>query len=228
MPSVIVSRPGGRGPWILAATLVVSGWIGCSAKVEQEVYEQDMAELRGELVDLDARVVSNTDGVARNEAALAELRSDLQALEQEFEAKITEIENGLRFAMPVHFEFDRYDVRPVDEPLLDRFASVVLRHYPGSMVTVEGFADPAGSAAYNEWLSEQRAGTVADYLTSRGGLDPSNVRTAAYGEQRQVIEGAQGPGREGLENRRVTFVIEFGGEMQPLERQVAEGATTAS
>lgn len=228
MRSVMVSRSGVRSLPILAATLVASGWLGCSAKVEQDVYEQDMAELRGELESLDARVASNSEGISANQGELAELRQDLRALEQEFQAKITEIEDGLRFAMPVHFEFDRSEIRPIDEPALDRFASVVTRYYPGSTVTVEGFADPAGSAAYNQWLSEQRAETVADYLTSRGGLDPSSVRTAAYGESRQVIEGAQGPGREGLENRRVTFVVEFGGEMQPLERQVAEGASVSS
>jgi hypothetical protein len=35
------------------------------------------------------------------------------------------------------------------------------------------------------------------------------MRTVGYGENRQVIPGAQGPGDAGLENRRVAFVIEF-------------------
>lgn len=217
-----------RGRMVLGATIVAVGTVGCSAKVEQEVFDREMASIRQELDELDGRVADNRDGIAGNAAGLAELRRDLQALEQEFEAKITEIENGLRFAMPVHFEFDRFDIRSVDRPTLDRFAAVVKKHYPGSRVTVEGFADPAGSAAYNEWLSGQRAETVAAYLTGPGGLDAEAVRTAAYGESRQVVEGAQGPGREGLENRRVTFVIEFGGEGQPLlEPRVAESASAS-
>lgn len=231
MRSLSVSRSGRGSLAVVAATLVASGWIGCSAKVEQEVFDREMATIREELDDLDSRVTDNRDAIDSNEATVAALRADLEALAQEFEgvaAKVTELENGLRFAMPVHFEFDRYDIRPVDEPLLDRFASVVGEHYAGATVTVEGFADPAGSEGYNQWLSQQRAETVARYLTERGGLDAGNVRTAAYGETRQVIEGAQGPGREGLENRRVTFVIEFGGELQPMERQVAEGVASST
>ncbi|MGH7539854.1 MAG: OmpA family protein [Gemmatimonadota bacterium] len=214
-------------PVILSAAFLASGWVACSAKVKQDVYEQDMAELQGEFDGLDSRISENSGRITANETSIAELRQDLRALEEEFQTRITEIENGLHFAMPVHFEFDRAEIRPADQPALDGFASVVTKHYPGSMVTVEGFADPAGSVEYNDWLSEQRAQNVAAYLTEQGGLDPANVRTAAYGERRLVIPGAEGPGRQGLENRRVTFVIEFGGEMQPLESTVA-GTSGAS
>lgn len=191
---------------------------GCAAKVKQDVFDQTIAELRGDIEDLDGRVTGNSDRIATNEEMLASLRSDLEALAAEFDelqVSITEIEDGLRFAMPVHFEFDRAEVRPSDTPALDRFARVAERYYPAAVITVEGFADPAGSAAYNLRLSERRAQNVADYLTTRGGLDASGIKIAAYGEasDRQVVPGAQGPGLAGIENRRVTFVIELGGEM---------------
>jgi len=117
--------------------------------------------------------------------------------------------------MPIHFEFDRADVRSVDEPKLERFAHVASKYYPAAIITVEGFADPSGSAAYNKWLSGQRAQNVADYLTTEAGLDASGIKTAAYGEDRLVIPGAAGPGPEGMENRRVTFVIEMAQEGRP-------------
>ena len=75
----------------------------------------------------------------------------------------------MRVHTTIHFEFDRADVRSVDEPKLDRFAQVTSKYYPAAIVTVEGFADPAGSAAYNKWLSGQRAENVATYLRSARG-----------------------------------------------------------
>lgn len=204
---------------------------GCAAKVRQDVFDQTIADLRGDLTELDSRVSDNDARIAQHEEALAALRSDLETLAADFgelQAQITEIENGLRFAMPVHFEFDRAEIRPVDRPALDRFAEVAGRYYPAAVVTVEGFADPAGSVAYNMQLSERRARNVARYLSEEGGLDSSSIRVAAYGEDRQVIPGAQGPGRRGLENRRVTFVIEFGGELQKMEETVASTGSTGA
>lgn len=195
---------------------VVLATTACSAKVRQDDFEQTVAELRGEMSEIDARVANNSTAIAENEVLIGELRSDLERLTLEFadmQAMIVELEDGLRFVTPVHFDFDRADIRPQDRPLLDRFAEVIDQHYPSAVITVEGFADPAGSAAYNRALSERRARNVAGYLTEQGGLNPEDVRIAAYGEDRQVVPGAQGPGRQGLENRRVTFVIEFGGAL---------------
>ncbi len=124
---------------------------------------------------------------------------------------MSEFEDGIRFATPVHFDFDSAEIRPEDVELLDRFAGVVSGYYSNSLVTVEGFADPAGSTSYNLSLSQARAETVASYLASSGSLDGESVRAVGYGETRPVIPGAKGPGDEGLENRRVSFVIDFGG-----------------
>lgn len=212
---------------LLAAVTLTGATLGCAAKVKQDVFDETIADLRGDIDELDGRVADNSDRIASNERVLASLRGDLEDLAAEFDdmqASITELEDGLRFAMPVHFEFDRADIRPSDEPLLDRFARIAERYYPAAVITVEGFADPAGSVAYNLDLSERRAHNVADYLTSRGGLDPAGVKTAAYGEaeDRQVIPGAQGPGLEGMENRRVTFVIELSRERAQTVAAIGE------
>lgn len=210
---------------ITLSTLVFFiGSVGCAAKVNQDVFDQEIASIRGDISDLDTRVTGNTDRIDSVEGQIVALRQDLEALQAEFgelETQITEIEDGLRFAMPVHFEFDRADIRPADRPLLERFARVVSGYYEDALITVEGFADPAGPAAYNLDLSERRAQSVADFLTREGGLDPAGIRTVAYGEDRQVVPGAQGPGRAGLENRRVAFVIDFGGELQGVSETVA-------
>ena len=196
----------------LAAALIAASTVGCAAKVRQDTFDRTVADLREEMSELDGRVTENAARIDENEALLASMRDDLEALSAELgdvHARIDEIEEGLRLALPVHFEFDRADVRAEDEPVLDRFAAFAAKYHPSAIITVEGFADPAGSAQYNMWLSEQRARNVARYLTERAGLDGDGVRAAWYGEDRQVIPGARGPGPEGMENRRVTFVVEL-------------------
>ncbi len=141
---------------------------------------------------------------------VASLRKDLDSLRTEFGAKITALESGLQFALPVHFAFDDATVRDEDHDALDRFAKIAQKYYPGSNITVEGFADPAGSQRYNVKLSERRAESVKAYLQSQGLTD--QVATVGYGKTRLVVPGAEkdAPGAE--KNRRVVFVIESKGD----------------
>lgn len=149
------------------------------------------------------------DSAIRGEMAaqLASLRSDLQTLRTEFGTRISTMEGAVKFAMPVHFGFDDAAVRNEDQAALERFAQVAAQHYKGSVITIEGFADPAGSAAYNLQLSRERADAVRDYLVTKG-LDGAMLRTVGYGKTRLVKAGASKdtPGAE--LNRRVTFVVE--------------------
>jgi peptidoglycan-associated lipoprotein len=121
------------------------------------------------------------------------------------------MEEGLKFALPVNFAFDDATVRPEDVPALDRFARVVQNYYQGSKITVEGFADPAGTMAYNRALSTRRAEAVRAHLMTAG-VNPDLVDAIGYGETRQVVMGAErdDPGAE--KNRRVVFVVESRGE----------------
>jgi peptidoglycan-associated lipoprotein len=189
---------------------LVAGASACS-HIGREEFDTTIGGLRQDLGTQDERISQNESEVASLRSDLDALKADLEALRTEFEVTVTELENGIRFATPVHFEFDSADLRAEDTALLDRFATVVQKYYPDAVVTVEGFADPAGSRSYNKRLSERRAETVASYLTGDAGLDPASVRTVGYGETRLVRPDAAGPGDAGLENRRVSFVIEFTG-----------------
>jgi outer membrane protein OmpA-like peptidoglycan-associated protein len=167
--------------------------------------------------EIDAALAAErADRIAGDErlaADLATLRNDLQALRTEFNAQIEAVAAGLRFALPVHFAFDDATVRTEDMDALERFAEVISRHYMGSVVTIEGFADPAGPAAYNVALSQRRADAVRDYLIQAG--ISAQLRTVGYGQERLVVPGAQrdDPGAE--LNRRVVFVVESPGGASP-------------
>lgn len=135
------------------------------------------------------------------------LRNDLGTLRNEFGARITAMEDQVKFAMPVHFGFDDAAVRQQDQAALEKFAQVANAHYKGATITVEGFADPAGSQAYNLRLSRERADAVRDFLVTKG-LDGALLRTVGYGKTRLVRPGAQASADGAELNRRVTFVVE--------------------
>ena len=115
-----------------------------------------------------------------------------------------------RYVVPIHFDFDSAVVREADAATLGQVAEVIRRAYPTALVTIEGFADPAGSRDYNMRLSRRRAEAVKAVMISRFNLPSAQFRTIGYGEQfeRQVAPGARrdDPGAE--ENRRVTFTID--------------------
>ena len=181
----------------------------CATKgfVRNQVSAARLAADSAMVAERDARMAADNDLAAR----ITALRTDLDKLRTEFGAKISAVEGALTFAMPVTFAYDDATVRADARPMLERFATVAKKYYPNSVITVEGFADPAGTREYNRELSWQRAENVKDVLNSLD-LGGPNVRVAAYGEERLVNPGRakNDPGAQA--NRRVVFVIEAAGD----------------
>jgi peptidoglycan-associated lipoprotein len=202
----------------LGALGLALGLAGCAAKVKRDDFNAEVGRLREEMKAGDQQVAGRVDSTnqAMNQA-LADHAKRLDALDQELQAFRTEynvsmekVKGMLRFDVPVHFDFAGSELRETDRPALDRFASVVKEYYPGALITVEGFADPAGSAAYNLRLGQRRADAVKEYLATAGGFTSETLKAVSYGEarNRQVVPGAKGPGDTGVENRRVALVID--------------------
>jgi peptidoglycan-associated lipoprotein len=185
---------------------------GCATKgyvnrsVNTAVEQERLARVAGD--SSSARDIAGVrSDVASVRTDLASLRTDLNALRTEFGARITAMEDQVKFDMPVHFGFNDSAVRDTDRAALERFAKVAQKYYPGAKITVEGFADPAGTTRYNMQLSKRRADAVRDYLVQQG-LNDGLLASIGYGEARQVKPGAakDAPGAE--LNRRVVFVVE--------------------
>lgn len=181
-------------------------------------FKREMTAVRGEIATERTARMSADSAI---QADVAALRNDLTAMRTEFGAKITAMEDGLRFALPVNFAYDDATVREQDQASLQRFAQVAQRYYAGSAITVEGFADPAGTARYNLALSQRRADAVRAFLEGQG-LSAAQLKAVGYGESRQVAPGAERdePGAE--QNRRVVFVIETGGEVARMTASVLD------
>jgi peptidoglycan-associated lipoprotein len=187
-----------------ALALGVAGAVMLSGCATKGYVNRNVTAERNERIAADSAMGRD---VAALRTDVNALRNDLNTLRTEFGARITAMEEGVKFAFPVHFAYDDATVREQDRAALDRFAQVVNKYYNGAQITVEGFADPAGSTRYNMGLSKRRADSVREYLVSQGMSDAA-LRSIGYGESRQVRPGAAGT-TEGAElNRRVVFVVE--------------------
>jgi peptidoglycan-associated lipoprotein len=199
---------------VFGALSVAIGLSGCAAKVTRKDFDAEVARLREEVQvsdrELGSRIDSTNQLVNDHTRRLDALDQELQSFRSEYNVSMERTQGLLKFNVPVHFEFSRSELREEDRPVLDRFATVVKEYYPGALVTVEGFTDPAGTATYNKRLGKKRADAVKEYLASAGGFETTQIKSVSYGESRdrQVVPGAKGPGDEGVENRRVALVID--------------------
>ncbi|MGH7468436.1 MAG: OmpA family protein [Longimicrobiales bacterium] len=208
-----------KGLFVAGLALSTLGLSGCYAKkkdvqaefarVRQEMQQADQAldqKQTQALTETTNRLNGRIDAVEREVQRLNTALSDLNV-------KVTRLNGLIAFQVPVHFEFDKADLRESDRAVLKRFASVVNEFYPGALITAEGYTDPAGSQAYNQRLGKKRADSVRQFLTTEGGLGEQHVRAVSYGEvtNRLVDKAAQGPGEKGIANRRVVLVFDYVG-----------------
>ncbi len=202
---------------------------GC-AHVNQDELDSRLEQIRQEVQEGDEQNARQIDELGSRvgdvESQLDALEQDLRALREDFDVTVERLESAIRFSTPVHFAYDKAEVRSQDRQVLDRFGSVVGEYYSGATITVEGFTDPAGSEAYNQKLGQRRAEAVKTYLTQSAGLTGDRIRAVSYGESpdRLIAPDAQGPGEAGMQNRRVVLVVDFTGATG--ESMAGEGGST--
>jgi peptidoglycan-associated lipoprotein len=103
----------------------------------------------------------------------------------------------------VHFDFDRYSLRPEALRTLDE-AVRSLQDNPNLKITIEGHTCNIGTAEYNLALGERRANAVRAYLLSRG-VSADRMQTVSYGEERPKFDNSREETRR--LNRRAALVV---------------------
>ena len=103
----------------------------------------------------------------------------------------------------VLFDFNSAGLRSGSRESLREMASV-FEKYAGTRISIQGHTDSVGSAAYNERLSERRAGSVERYLEGIG-VNSSRVEAVGYGESQPRASNSTASGRQ--QNRRVEIHI---------------------
>lgn len=99
----------------------------------------------------------------------------------------------------VTFGIDSANIDTGFRNTLDQVASTLVQ-YEKTYVDVLGHTDATGSDAYNQSLSERRASSVADYLSSRG-VQSARLAARGYGESQPKASNLDAAGRSA--NRRV-------------------------
>jgi outer membrane protein OmpA-like peptidoglycan-associated protein len=80
----------------------------------------------------------------------------------------------------------------------------ILRQNSEAEITINGYSDSLGSAAYNDMISEIRANAVKSYLIAKG-VAPARMMAFGHGSQKFIGSNKTAEGRQ--LNRRVE--IEF-------------------
>ena len=103
----------------------------------------------------------------------------------------------------VLFDTGKYSLKPGAREKLAKVAGILLA-YPGLNIEVGGYTDNVGGDAMNQALSENRAGSVRDYLVQQG-VATSSVSAKGFGNTLPVASNDNSAGRQ--QNRRVELLV---------------------
>ena len=103
----------------------------------------------------------------------------------------------------VLFDTGKYSLKPGAREKLAKVAGILLA-YPALNIEVGGYTDNVGSDEMNQTLSENRAGSVRDYLVQQG-VSTNSITAQGFGNTLPVASNDNSAGRQ--ENRRVELVV---------------------
>jgi len=103
----------------------------------------------------------------------------------------------------VLFDTGKYSLKPGAREKLAKVAGILLA-YPGLNIEVGGYTDNVGGDAMNQTLSENRAGSVRDYLVQQG-VSTGSVSSRGFGNSLPVASNDNSAGRQ--QNRRVELLV---------------------
>jgi len=103
----------------------------------------------------------------------------------------------------IYFDFDKADVRPDQQSILDGNADY-LKQNADVKVQIEGHCDERGTNEYNLALGERRSESAKKFLTDLG-LAASRFTTISYGEEKPLDTGKTEVAWS--KNRRAHFVV---------------------
>ena len=202
--------------FVLCCGLIISG---CAKKTvvkeeplaqqaQESAAEREKARLEAEQKEREAK--EREAARIREEEARKERERQEQAkkeLEKSLVAKKTPGIEGEVFESTllkdIHFDFDKYEIRPEDTGILKETAGLLIK-YPKVKIQIEGHCDERGTAEYNLALGERRANNAKRYLVSLG-IPDDRLSTISYGKERPLDPGHNE--EAWAKNRRDHFIV---------------------
>ena len=194
----------------------------------KEQAQADAAKAQADAVQAQAETVANqtasaaaisaaqADAEQARAAALIAQQSEHQAVTDKaaMREKLSEQLNmilqtrdsarGLIVSMSdVLFDTGQFTLKSGAREKLAKVAGILIA-YPGLNIEVGGYTDNVGGDDMNQKLSENRAGSVRDYLVQQG-VTTNSVSAKGYGNTLPVASNDTSAGRQ--ENRRVELVV---------------------
>ncbi len=178
----------------VAAALLMSG---CSQKKpEVDMTKQETTETAAPAATEVDTGVSSVVGTEESAGEITTLPED------ERMAKIKELEAS---AKKIYFDFDKYNIRPDQEPRVDEDAKLFASDAAKDLtIKIEGNCDEWGTDEYNYALGLRRAKTVRDALAIKG-IEESRMVMVSYGESNPVC--TEHTKECWAKNRRVEFKL---------------------
>jgi len=156
--------------------------------------DAEQSRLAAEKANLSAQQ-AETDKAAMRMKLSEQLNSILQTRDSA---------RGLIVSMSdVLFDTGKYSLKPGAREKLAKVAGILLA-YPGLNIEVGGYTDNVGGDAMNQTLSENRAGSVRDYLVQQG-VSTGSVSSKGFGNSLPVASNDSSAGRQ--QNRRVELLV---------------------
>ncbi|MBU8869357.1 MAG: OmpA family protein [Gemmatimonadales bacterium] len=129
-----------------------------------------------------------------------------EEIERDLEgATVERVGEGIKitFDSGILFAVNKADIQFAAGQNLTNLAAI-LQKYPDTDILVEGHTDSSGSDEYNLSLSQNRAQSVANYLTGQT-VDATRFTIMGYGESQPVADNSTDLGKQA--NRRVEIAI---------------------
>ncbi len=95
---------------------------------------------------------------------------------------LTESELFEQQVKDVYFDYDRYNLQPSDNTIIEQDASFLTK-YPDIKVVIGGHCDDRGSEEYNIALGQNRAEAVRNALVADG-VSASRIKVISYGKEK--------------------------------------------
>ena len=217
--------------WSAADYFAIKGLAAAGGQVVQPEAVGDVGEHGPALTDARARLVAALDGGARDSnpqvAARAQRAFDcwnheaeednwydsitdehVKPCRDEFEAAMAQLQPPPVGVNPnsyiVLFDFDKSNINDAAQAVINQVIADFNANR-STAVSVTGHTDRAGSAAYNERLSERRADAVREALIA-GGIPAEAITTAWKGEAENAVPTEDGVREQA--NRRAEIIIQ--------------------
>lgn len=180
-----------------------------AARAKEEAEKARAAALAEQQAALEQKKAAEAEtekaraAAARAESEKAELRAQLLAQLNSI-LQTNDSARGLIVNMSdVLFDTGSYTLKSGAREKLAKISGILLAH-PGLNLQIEGHTDSVGGEEFNQRLSEQRAGSVRDFLAEQG-VAASSITARGFGKTQPVASNDTAEGRQ--RNRRVELIV---------------------